>query len=56
MHVFEYSSSSCGLRITLCRRFQTTPFRGRSPAANARFDICYAYVGPGDGELVAPES
>ena len=39
MHVLEYSSSSssCGLQITLlCRRFQTAPFRGRIPAANAR--------------------
>ena len=41
MHVLEYISSSCGLQITLCRRFQTTPFRGRVPAANARL-LTYA--------------
>ena len=52
MHVLKNGSGSCGLEIAMCRKFQATPFRGRTSAANASFDICYAYVGPGDGEVV----
>ena len=41
MHLLEYSSSRCGLQITLCLRFQTTRLRGHIPASNARL-LTYA--------------
>ena len=53
-----YSSSVAAFQITCCCSFEATQFRGRIPASNARIltYICYTSIGPGDGELVAPES